>query len=82
MNENLDGWLKIEVPDLTIEQQFEIVKATKAIDMAGDEELREMFIEMFTVYLQKDNLIKQLLSEKFDMPISKIHNVDRESMNE
>lgn len=82
MSNDLDGWVRIEIPDLTMEQQFEIVKAQKAIGAASDEDLREMFMKMFTVYLQKDNLNKQLLSEKFDMPISKIHNVDRESLNE
>lgn len=54
---------------LTIEQQFELVKLKQTIENASAEQLRELFIEFYAVMLKKDNLTKELLAQQWGMDI-------------
>jgi hypothetical protein len=59
--------------ELTIEQQFEIAKLKQTIENASVEQLRELFVEFYTVMLRKDNLTKDLLAQLWGMDVETVN---------
>jgi len=59
--------------ELTIEQQFEIAKLKQTIENASVGQLRELFVEFYTVMLRKDNLTKELLAQQWGMDVETIN---------
>lgn len=47
---------------LNIEQQFEVAVVRQNIADASIEDLRELFIEMYTTMLHRDNVCKSLVA--------------------
>jgi hypothetical protein len=59
--------------ELTIEQQFELAKVKQTISNASVEQLRELFVEFYTVMLKKDNLTKELLAKQWGMDVETVN---------
>ena len=59
--------------ELTIEQQFELAKVKQTIANASVEQLRELFVEFYTVMLRKDNITKELLAQQWGMDVETIN---------
>jgi hypothetical protein len=59
--------------ELTIEQQFEIAKLKQTIENASVGQLRELFVEFYTVMLRKDNLTKELLAQQWGMDVETVN---------
>ena len=59
--------------ELTIEQQFELAKVKQTISNASVEQLRELFVEFYTVMLKKDNLTKDLLAQQWGMDVETVN---------
>jgi hypothetical protein len=59
--------------ELTIEQQFELAKVKQTISNASVEQLRELFVEFYTVMLKKDNLTKELLAQQWGMDVETVN---------
>ena len=59
--------------ELTIEQQFELAKVKQTISNASVEQLRELFVEFYTVMLKKDNITKDLLAQQWGMDVETVN---------
>ena len=59
--------------ELTIEQQFELVKLRQTIANASVEQLRELFVEFYAVMLKKDNITKDLLAQQWGMDVETVN---------
>lgn len=62
-------FLEVVMPELSMEQQFEIAKTKEQIREASLEQLQELFVDLYTVNLKKDSFIRTLLAEKLGIDI-------------
>jgi len=61
------------INQLTIEQQFELIKLKQTIKNASVGQLRELFVEFYTVMLRKDNLTKELPAQQWGMDVETVN---------